>query len=87
MSEKLTVSGRKSKRSQALRKGESQHCNGGYQYRWTDSNGKRHSSKDTLISYCAKPWSVRRVSEKILGDVKQPSNPVFQETVKGGENR
>ena len=43
MSEKLTVSGRKSKRSQALRKGESQHCNGGYQYRWTDSNGKRHS--------------------------------------------
>lgn len=43
MSEKLTVSGRKSKRSQALRKGESQHCNGGYQYRWTDNNGKRHS--------------------------------------------
>lgn len=43
MSEKPTVSGRKHKRSQALRKGESQHCNGGYQYRWTDSNGKRHS--------------------------------------------
>lgn len=43
MSEKLTVSGRKNKRSQVLRKGESQHCNGGYQYRWTDSNGKRHS--------------------------------------------
>ena len=43
MSEKPTVSGRKNKRSQALRKGESQHCNGGYQYRWTDINGKRHS--------------------------------------------
>ena len=43
MSEKLTVPGRKSRRSPALRKGESQHCNGGYQYRWTDINGKRHS--------------------------------------------
>ncbi len=34
---------RKDKANLVLRKGESQRKNGGYDYRWTDDNGKRHS--------------------------------------------
>lgn len=43
MSKQQVTGENRNKKQPMLKKGESAHSNKGYQYRWTDKNGKRHS--------------------------------------------
>lgn len=43
MSKQQATGENRNKKQPMLKKGESAHSNKGYQYRWTDKNGKRHS--------------------------------------------
>jgi len=52
---------RPKKDSSPLRKGESLHHSGGYQYRWTDETGKRHSiHAPTIVELRAKEADIER---------------------------
>ncbi|MBQ4640288.1 MAG: site-specific integrase [Clostridia bacterium] len=57
----LQSSPRNKKNGSSLRKGESLRSNGGYEYRWTDANGKRHSVyASTLDELRAKEESITK---------------------------
>ena len=61
----LQSSPRNKKNGSSLRKGESLRSNGGYEYRWTDANGKRHSVyASTLDELRAKEESITKENDR-----------------------